>query len=169
MARIHRTPSTRDKVARMVSPETCSSVRPRSEAASAAISKVQRLDSYPNSLGERWSISLKASALFRSNASRVFLGREDFASRASRPLSLKSWMASRTVCEAHPRFKAILGARSPLELAKSICERRMVKVSVERSPFWRLSRSSSDNERTKIGVFMNVTVTRQPKPILKMH
>src|SRR5829696_2863370 len=170
LARIHRTPSTRDKVARMVSPETCSSVRPRSEAASAAISKVlQRLDSYPNSLGERWSISLKASALFRSNASRVFLGREDFASRASRPLSLKSWMASRTVCEAHPRFKAILGARSPLELAKSICERRMVKVSVERSPFWRLSRSSSDNERTKIGVFMNVTVTRQPKPILKMH
>ena len=169
MARIHLTPSTRKKVARMVSPETSSSVRPCSKAACAAICKVQRLDSYPNSLGERWSISLKASALLRSNASRVFLGREDFRSRASRPLSLKSWMASRTVCKAHPRFKAIFGARSPLELAKSICERRMVKVSLERSTFWRLSRSSSDNERAKIGVFMNHTVTRQPKPILKVH
>jgi hypothetical protein len=40
---------------------------------------------------------------------------------------------------------------------------------LERSPFSRLSRSSSDNGRTKIGVFMAHTVTRQPKPILMMH
>lgn len=66
-------------------------------------------------------------------------------------------------------LKAILGARSPLELARSICDRRMVKVTLERRPFWRLSRSSSDNGRTKIGLFMGVTVTRHPKPILKTH
>jgi hypothetical protein len=140
-----------------------------SKATSAAIRNVQRLDSRPNSLGERWSISRKASALSSSKASRVLFGREDLAARASRPLSSKSWMASRTVCEAHPRFKAIFGAGSPRELARSIWLRRMVKVSLERSPFWRLSRSSSDNERTKIGVFMNITVTRRPKPILKLH
>src|SRR5215204_4859726 len=52
---------------------------------------------------------------------------------------------------------------------RSICDRRMVKVSLERRPFWRLSRSSSDNGCTKIGVFMGVTVTPHPKPILKMH
>ena len=66
-------------------------------------------------------------------------------------------------------LKAIFGARSPLALAKSTCERRMAKASLERSPFSRLSRSFSDNGRTKIGVFMDGIVTRQPKPILKMH
>jgi hypothetical protein len=45
----------------------------------------------------------------------------------------------------------------------------MVKVSLERSASRRRSRSSSDNVRTKIGVFMDDTVTRQQKPILKMH
>jgi hypothetical protein len=153
----------------MVSPQTRSSVRPSSKATAAAISKVQRLEGRPNSRGERWSISLNALALFRSKASRVLLGREDFASKARRPLSLKSFMASRAVCEAHPRFSAILGARSPRELAKMICDRRMVKVSLERRPALRRSRSSSDNERTKIGIFMEHTVTRQPKPISTMH
>ena len=169
MARIHLTERRRDKVARTVSPETRSVVRPSSKATSAAISKVQRLELRPNSLGERWSIALRASALFWSKASRVLLGREDFRSRASNPLWLKSFMASRTVCEAHPRFKAIFGARSPRELARSICDRRIVKVSLERSPFSRLSRSPSSNERTKIGVFMEHTVPRQQKPILKLH
>src|SRR5215210_6446073 len=42
-ARIHLTPSRRDKVARMVSPETRLCVSPSSKAASAAISKVHRL------------------------------------------------------------------------------------------------------------------------------
>src|SRR5215212_5245239 len=143
LARIHLTERRRDKVARTVSPETRSVVRPSSKATSAAISKVHRLELRPNSLGERWSISLRASALFSS----------------------KSWMASRAVCEAHPRFKAILGARSPRELAKMICDRRKVKVSLERRPALRLRRSSSDNERTKMGVFMDHTVPRQPKPI----
>ena len=169
LARIHLTPRRRESVARTVSPETRLWVSPSSKAASAAISKVQRLLSYPNSLGERCSISLRASALFWSKASRVLLGREDFRSRASRALWLKSFMASRTVCEAHPRFKAIFGARSPRELARSICDRRIVKASLERSPFSRLSRSSSDSERTKMGVFMEHALTRQQKPILNVH
>jgi hypothetical protein len=46
----------------MVSPEIGLSTSPSSKATSAAISKVQRLESLPNSLGERWSISRKASA-----------------------------------------------------------------------------------------------------------
>jgi hypothetical protein len=169
LARIQRTPRTRESVARTVSPLTRSSVSPSSKATSAAIARVQRLDSRPNSLGERWRISLKASALCSSNASRVLLGREDLARRESRPLWLKSFIASRAVCEAHPRFKAMFGARSPLELARRICDRRMVKVSLERSPSRRRSCSSSDNGRTKIGVFMAHTVTPQPKPILIVH
>ena len=98
LARCQRTPRRRAKVARMVSPETRLSTSPSSKATCAAISKVQRLESLPNSLGERWSISLKVSALFWSKTARVLLGREEPGVRASRPLSLKSWMASRTVC-----------------------------------------------------------------------
>src|SRR5215207_893758 len=168
-ARIHRTPRRRESVALTVSPETRFLTSPCSKAISAAISSVQRLLCLPNSLGERWSISRKPSALSSSKASRVLLGREDFAMRASRPFSLKSWMASRTVCWPHPRFSAIFGTSSPLELARSICDRRKVKAYFERSPAWRHSRSLSDNERAKIGDFMDLTVTRDPKPILKMH
>jgi hypothetical protein len=169
LARCHLTPRRRARVVRMVSPETRLCVSPSSKATCAAISKVHRLVSYPNSLGDRWSISLRASALSSSKASRVLLGREDLATKASRPLSLKSWMASRIVCCPQPRLSAIFGAYSPLELARSAWHRRMVKVSLERSPAWRASRSSSENERTKIGVFMDLTVTRNTKPILKMH
>jgi len=156
-------------VARTVSPEARLSVSPCSKAASAAIARVHRLVSYPNSLGERWSISRKASAPSPSKASRVLSGREDLATSASRPLSLKSWMAFLSVRWAHPRFEAIFGTSSPLELAKSIWHRRKVKASFERREDLRFLRSSSENERTKIGVFMAHTVTRDPKPILKMH
>src|SRR5215210_1821000 len=169
LALCQRTPRRRARVVRIVSPETRFRVSPSSKLASAAIPKVHRLVSYPNSLGERWSICLRASALSSSKASRVLLGREDLATRASRPLSLKSWMASRTVCCPQPRFSAICGTCSPLELARSIWERRMVKVSLERSLAWRASRSPSENERTKIGVFIALTVTHNTKPILKMH
>src|SRR5215218_7936509 len=55
-ARCQRIPSRRARVARMVSPETRLCVSPSSKATSAAISKVHRLVSWPNSLGERWSI-----------------------------------------------------------------------------------------------------------------
>jgi hypothetical protein len=143
--------------------------KPLLEAACPAISRVQRLVSYPNSLGERWSISLRASALSSSKASRVLLGREDLATRASKPLWLNSWMASRTVCCPQPRLSAIFGAYSPLELASKIWHRRKVKASLERREPWRASRSSKENGRTEIEVFMVLTVTRNTKPILKMH
>ena len=58
---------------------------------------------------------------------------------------------------------------SPLELAKSIWERRKTKASLERSPASRRLRSSFESVRTKIGGFMATTVTHNPKPILKMH
>ena len=82
---------------------------------------------------------------------------------------MKSWMASRTVCWPHPRFVDIWETSSPLEEARSICERRRVKVSLEHNPALRVSRSLSENERTKIGPFMATTVTHNPKSMLKMH
>src|SRR5215213_875495 len=153
-ARCHLTPRRRESVARMVSPETRLCVIPSSKATSAAISKVHRLLWWPNSLGQRCSSPLKASALSSSKASRVRRGREDLAIKASTPLALQSWMASRTVCWPQPRFFAICGTSSLLEEARSICERRRVKASLERSPAWRVSRSFSESERTKIGDFM---------------
>jgi hypothetical protein len=67
-ARIHLTPRRRESVARMVSPEIGLCVSPSSKATSAAISKVHRLLSRPNSLGERCSICRKASACSGSKA-----------------------------------------------------------------------------------------------------
>jgi hypothetical protein len=157
-------------VLRTVSPQTRFCVSPSSKATSVAIESVQRLVSRPNSLGERCSNPLRASALSSSKASRVLLGREDLATRASRPLALKSWIASRTVCWPHPRLVAIHGTSSPLEEAMSIwLRRRRVKVSLECREASMASRSFSENERTKIGAFMIITVTHNPKPILKLH
>jgi hypothetical protein len=134
LARIHLTERRRESVARIVSPETRSSVSPSSKATSAAISKVHRLELRPNSLGERWSICLRASAPFSSKAAWTCLGREEPGTRASRPRSLKARMALRTVWEAHPRFSAIFGGDSPRALAKRIWQRRITKASLERSP-----------------------------------
>jgi hypothetical protein len=87
----------------------------------------------------------------------------------SRPLSLKSWMAFLTVWEPHPKLWAILGGDSPRELARSIWLRRRTKASFERSPAVRASRSSCDNERTKIGGFMTTTIAHPTQSILKLH
>jgi hypothetical protein len=150
-------------------PETRLSVIPSSKATCAAISSVHRLLSWPNSLGERWSISLKASALSSSKAERVRLGREEPASRAARPRSLKSWMASRTVWEPHPKERAIREARSPLSLARMIWARRMTKASLERSAVPNCSFSVSESERTKIGGLMVSTIASHTTPILNRH
>src|ERR687897_1176799 len=168
-ARCHFTPRRRASVARIVSPQRRLCVIPSSKATSEAIESVHRLVCRPNSLGERCKSPLKASALRSSKASRVRFGREDLTARASTPLALKSWMASRTVCCPQPRFSAICGTSFPFEEARSICERRRVKASLERSPAWRVSRSFSESERTKIGVFMATTVTHNPRPILNVH
>src|SRR5215208_3849194 len=168
-ARIHLTPSRREKVARMVSPETRSVVSPSSKATSATISKVQRLELRPNSLGERWSICLSASALFSSKAVCTRFGREEPGVRASRPLSLKARMAFLTVCEAHPRLRAIFRGDSPRALARRIWQRRITKASLERSPAWIRSRSFFDGSRTKIGGFMPNTIAHNTLPSLRMH
>src|SRR5215217_2106932 len=72
----------------------------------------------------------------------------------------------RPAAEARGDSRGILAPRAR---QRSAWHRRMVKVSFERSQAWRASRSSSENERTKMGVFMDLTVTRNTKPILKMH
>jgi hypothetical protein len=140
-ALIHLTPRRRESVARTVSPETRSLVSPYSKATSAAISRVHRLDSRPNSLGHRWSICLRASALRSSKATWTPLGREEPGVRASSPRPLKARMAFLAVCEAHPRLRAIFGGDSPRALSKRIWHRRSTKESLERSPFSRLWRS----------------------------
>ena len=168
-ARIQRIPKRRERVARMVSPETSLSVSPASNAASAAISRVHKLVSYPNSLGERWSMPRKASALSSSKAAYTRLGVGEPGVSASRPLSLKARMAFLTVCEAHPRFSAILGGEMPQALARRIWLRRITKVSLERSPAWRLSRSFFDNFRTNIGGFMEGTIAQYTQSSLRMH
>src|SRR5829696_367226 len=165
----HLTPRRRDKVARMVSGETRFWTILSSKLTCAAISSVQRLESYPNSLGERWNISRNRSALSSSKAARVRNGREEPASRAFRPLSLKAWMAFLTVWEPHPKLRAILGGLSPRELARSIWHRRRTKASLEHSPALRASRSSSENARTKIGGFMRTTIAHTTQSILMMH
>ena len=88
---------------------------------------------------------------------------------ASKPFSLKARMALRTVWEAHPRLWAILGGELPRALASSLWDRRITKVSLERSPAWRLSRSFSDNFRTNSGGFMKGTIAHHTQPSLRMH
>jgi hypothetical protein len=83
LARIHPTPSRSESVARIVSPETRLLVSPFSKETYAAICKVHRQLSNPNSLGEQWSISRKRPALSSSKISRVLLGRKDLASSGS--------------------------------------------------------------------------------------
>ena len=110
MAQCHLSPRRRESVARMVSPETRLSVSPSSKATSAAISRVQRLKSRPRIPLESGVASpLRPRRFSGLKQSRVRRGREDLATRASTPLALKSWMASRTVCWPHPRFVAIWG------------------------------------------------------------
>src|SRR5829696_2241813 len=168
LARSQRTPN-RDKVARMVSPLTLLSVMPSSKLTSAAIESVQKVFSLPNFLGSWWSNCRRVSTPLSSKAAWTSLGRDEPASRASRPRALKAWMALRTVWEPHPRFSAIRGGCSPLELAKRIWQRLRTKASEERSPASSRLRSSFESVRTKIGGFMSITVTHHPLPVLQMH
>src|SRR5215217_4060158 len=133
------------------------------------ISRVHRLLSYPNSLGERCSIPRSRSAEFASKAACRRFGVEEPAMSASKPFSLKARIALQTVCEAHPRLSAILGGELPRALASSIWQRRITKVSLERSPASRHSRSFSDNFRTYIGGFMKRTIAHHTQPSLSMH
>src|SRR5919107_1889995 len=168
LARSQRIPS-RDKVARMVSPLTLLSVMPCSKLTSAANASVQKVPSLPKFLGLWCRTSRSASVAPASKAAWTSLGREEPARRAPRPLSLKSWMALRTVCEPHPRFSAIRGGCSLRELAERIWQRLRTKASLERNPACRASRSFFESVRTKIGGFMDTTVTHHSQPVLKTH
>lgn len=102
----------------MVSPETRLCVSPSSKAACAAISKIQSSCSYPNSLRERWSICLRASALSSSKVLRVLLGREDLATRASRPLGYFRGMLAPRARQKHlasAHGESVFGAQPSLE------------------------------------------------------
>jgi hypothetical protein len=85
LARCQRTPSRRARVALMVSPETRLWVSPSSKATCAAISSVQRLLSWPNSLGERCSSPLKLSAVSLSKAERVLRSGSFWGARSQLP------------------------------------------------------------------------------------
>jgi hypothetical protein len=159
----------RAKVARMVSALTLFSVIPSSKLTCAAITKVHKVLSLANSLGEWCKSSLRASVCSLPKAVWVCLGREEPATRASTPRRLKSWIASRTVCEAHPRFSAICGAISPRALARSIWQRRRTKASLERSPSCRALRSFFESVRTKMGGFIISTIAHNLEAVLKMH
>jgi hypothetical protein len=146
-------------------------VSPSSKAASETIARVHRLSSGVSELPRRAVEHLREllGALFVESVAGPLRARGlGLEGEKAPPVEVVDGLAHR-LRGASEVLKAIFGARSPLEKARSICDRRMVKVSLERRPFWRLSRSSSDNGRTKIGVFMGVTVTRYPKPILKTH
>src|SRR5215212_9624672 len=156
-------------VERIVSPETRSLVMPSSKLTSAACSSVQRVLGLPNSLGEWRKSSLRASTPCSSKAARVRLGLEEPALRASRPRSLKAWMALRTVWEAQPKERAICGGVSPRALASRIWQRRRMKASEERNPACKALRSSFESVRTKIGSFMRTTISHHTQPILEMH
>src|SRR5215203_2489688 len=168
LARSQRTPS-RASVARMVSPLTLLSVRPSSKLTSAAYSSVHKVSSLPKFLGSWWRISRSASAPSASKAVCRRLGREEPAIRASKPFSLKSWMAFLTVCDPQRKFSAIRGGRSPRALARRIWQRRRTKASEERSPASNALRSSFESVRTKIGGFMTTTVSHCTQPVSDMH
>src|SRR5215207_3252886 len=168
LARSQRTPSLAS-VARMVWPLTCLSVVPCSKLTSAAYSKVQKVSSLPNFLGSWWSNSKRAWPCSSSKARWVCFGREDPATKASKPRRLKSWIASRTVWEPQPSERAIWETRSPLWLARMIWARRMTKASEERSAVCNCSFSVSESERTKIGGLMALTIPSHTAPVLNMH
>ena len=63
--------------------------------------------------------------------------------KKARLFLLKPWMVLCTCSRGASEVQAILGARSPLELARSICVIGACEATLECTPFWRLSRSSS--------------------------
>src|SRR5215210_4122158 len=168
LARFQRTPN-RSRVARMVSPVTLLSVMPCSKLTSAAYSKVHKLSSMPKFLGLWWRISRSAAPPPSSKAAWTSDGREERASRAPRPRSLKEWTASRTVWEPQPKERAICEARSLRSLARMIWARRRTKASEERSAVFSRPFSLSESERTKIGGFMAATISLHTNPVLRMH
>ena len=154
---------------RMVSQLTSRIVQPCLTHSLATRESVHRLVSKPKSRGGRCSSALKASASTPARAVRTCRGRLEPACRASRPCWLKAWMALRTVCWSQLSAVAMLGTRSPRELASRIWLRRNTKACEERKPASSCLYSSSLSERTKIGCFMRSIIPHSRSPFLRMH
>src|ERR671914_868878 len=119
LARCQRTPK-RARVARIVSPLTCSGVNPCWKLTWAANSRVHRLVGLSKVRGLWCSKVRNWSAFSPGKAVRVVWGREEPWLRATRPAWLKAQIALRTVWESQPRWWAICGASSPLALARNL-------------------------------------------------
>jgi hypothetical protein len=171
LARCHLTPSRCARVLRTASPETCLSVSPSSKATSAAIESVQREARVPAKLPRRTMQqspqnlgAFLVEGLAGSLRTRRF-GRQGIrAPRVEVVDGVAHRLLAASQAHGYPR-----GTSSPLEEVRSICARRRVKASLERREASMVSRSFSENERTKIGAFMATTVTHSPKSILKLH
>src|SRR5215208_1376250 len=68
-----------------------------------------------------------------------------------------------------PQTLGYLRRRAAAGAGDSILDRRITKLSLERSPAWRLSRSFSDNFWTNSGGFMKGTIAHHTQPSLSMH
>ena len=88
--------------------------------------------------------------------------------RASRPRSLKARMAFLTVCEAHPRLRAIFGGDSAGARQKYLAPAHHEGI-FGAQPGFEPSRSFFDSSRTKIGGFMGATIAHHTQPSLRMH
>ena len=132
----------------MASPETRLWVSPASKATSAAISKVHRLLSYPNSLGERWSIPRSRSADRASKAAYTCFGTGSRGERLHAPLvEGADGVANRL--RGAPEVCGYLGG----EEGRRAGEKDLAAAHHEgfpgAQPRLSLSRSFSDNSRSK--------------------
>src|ERR687895_340751 len=168
LARCQRTPK-RARVARIVSPLTCSGVNPCRKLTSAANSRVHRLVGWSKVRGLWCSKVRNWSAFSPGKAVRVVWGREEPWLRATRPAWWKVQIALRTVWASQPKWWAIWGASSPLALARRIWKRRRMKASDERNPASNCWRSASVMGRTKMGLFITHRITHNLRPILSVH
>ena len=168
LARCQRTPK-RARVARIVSPLTCSGVNPCWKLTWAANSRVHRLVGLSKVRGLWCSKVRNWSAFSPGKAVRVVWGREEPWLRATRPAWWKAQIALRTVWESQPKWWAIWGASSPLALARRIWQRRRTKASDERKPASKCWRSASVKGGTNIGLFIPHRVTHNGRPLLRLH
>jgi hypothetical protein len=170
LALCQRTPRRRARVARIGSPEIRLSTSPSSKLTGADISSAQRLLCPYQTPSETGAASPSRLRLLARRRRPGFAWGEEPEVRASRPLSLKLWMVFR-ICsrQPHPEVPDILGGDSPRELAGNIGLRRTTKASLKRSLAVRAWRSSTESERTKIGGFMETTLSRCPQPTLEVY
>jgi hypothetical protein len=124
-------PSRRESVARIVSPETRLPTSPSSKATSLLPSAKSR-GYYPGQIPSESGATVPSRPRRFAHRKRREFSWDEKSQPPERPRSVKSWIASRTDWEPHPNERAIREARSPLLLARMIWARRMTKASLER-------------------------------------